>query len=363
MARVGAGQAMQLEHLGHDLDLDITIVVVRGSITSMAKRGRPSLNLTPEERIQRRRLQLVASQRKRRAHKRLALQLNKSNVRPEPETEPGALPPRPDEAQLCQYYDAVFLGQDETATLSSGINALTANSKATTRTTRSTTRTTTKTLTRTVANVTLRKSSPDLQAPLAASHHRGSAPLDTTSDTSVVNAPLAAAVGPHSRASLSQTTTPRIAAYAALIRPEGPTSSSIRADDTPAESGRSSTNQAVFNSDHVAYSNVLYSLVPHGFDLDSDDLLGHSATSSNRKPTVKESDNVFLPGRFSTAVNEWIPTNSNEPPYSHRFIKPYHRRPSYPPSQDSGPASSSVEAADLSAPWAGAKQAIPMGFC
>src|SRR5690242_13781296 len=113
----------------------------------MAKRGRPSLNLTPEERIQRRRLQLVASQRKRRAHKRLALQLSTSE--PQPDTEPGVLPPRPDEAELCRYYEAVFL--DEAVTLSSGSDAITAETKATATTMAPTaTRATTKTSTRAV---------------------------------------------------------------------------------------------------------------------------------------------------------------------------------------------------------------------
>ncbi|KAK1239318.1 hypothetical protein MKX07_008806 [Trichoderma sp. CBMAI-0711] len=104
-----------------DIDLDLAITtIVHGIVASMAKRGRPSLNLTPEERIQRRRLQLVASQRKRRAHKRLALQLSKAQPepKPKPDTEPNSLPSRPDEAGLCRYYDAVFLGQDDAVTLS-----------------------------------------------------------------------------------------------------------------------------------------------------------------------------------------------------------------------------------------------------
>ncbi|TFA98428.1 hypothetical protein CCMA1212_009805, partial [Trichoderma ghanense] len=347
---------------GNDLDLGITIVT-HGIVAIMAKRGRPSLNLTPEERIQRRRLQLVASQRKRRAHKRLALQLAKAG--PKPDTEPKALPPRPDEAQLCQHYDAVFLGQDEAVAPSGGI---TAKAKATARTAaRTATRTTTKASTRVVTNVTRNMSSPDLQTPLTACHPCGSAPLNAMSDTSMASAPLAAAVGPHSRASLLQTIKPRIDAHAPSSRLEGP---SIWANHTFAESGKSSTSHGVFASEQMAYGtmpqlvgSVPASLVPHRSELDNDShLLGFAATRSNRTLTAKERDNVFSPGRFSTAESEWMPTNSNEAPYSHRHVKPYHRRPPSPASPDSGPASLSVEAADLATPWAGAKQAIPMGF-
>ncbi|KAH0496141.1 hypothetical protein TgHK011_003520 [Trichoderma gracile] len=178
---------------------DLT-TIVRGIVASMAKRGRPSLNLTPEERIQRRRLQLVASQRKRRAHKRLALQLSKAEPEPKPDTEPSSLPQRPDEAELCRYYDAVFLGQDEAVPLSSGSDAIAAETKSTARTTaRTTTGNTTKTSTRIVINATRSMSSPDHQAPLMACHPCGSAPPDATSETSMASAPLAAVVGPHSR--------------------------------------------------------------------------------------------------------------------------------------------------------------------
>ncbi|KAL6864568.1 hypothetical protein J3F83DRAFT_142148 [Trichoderma novae-zelandiae] len=335
----------------------------------MVKRGRPSLNLTPEERIQRRRLQLVASQRKRRAHKRLALELSKSSPGSEPNAQPVALPPRPDKAELCQFYDALFLGQDGAVTLSSGGDAVTGKTKATTGTaTRTTTGTTAKTSTRTVTNATRRMPSPNPQAPLAVCHECGSAPLDANSDTGMANAPLAAAVGPHSRASLLQTSKLRTDAYAPLSRLEDPNESLSWVDYTSAQSGKSSTSQVLSALEHVAYSNMplldsgLDSLGPHGFDLDSSHLLGQPATGSNRKLVVKESDNVFLPGRFSRTASEWMPTNSNETPYSHRHIKPYHRRPPSPSWQDSGPAMLSVEAADLSAPWAGTKQAIPMGF-
>ncbi|KAH0496142.1 hypothetical protein TgHK011_003521 [Trichoderma gracile] len=107
---------------------------------------------------------------------------------------------------------------------------------------------------------------------------------------------------------------------------------------------------------------VLDSSAQHGSDLNSSHLLGHPATRSNRLLIAKDPDNVFSPGRFSTIESEWMPTNSNETPASHRHVKPYHRRLPSAPSPDSGPASLSVEAADLAAPWAGAKQAIPMGF-
>ncbi|OTA07003.1 hypothetical protein A9Z42_0078100 [Trichoderma parareesei] len=339
----------------------------------MAKRGRPSLNLTPEERIQRRRLQLVASQRKRRAHKRLALQLSKAQPepKPKPDTEPNSLPPRPDEAGLCRYYDAVFLGQDDAVTLSSsGSDAIAAETASTAKTTtaRRTTRNTTKTSTRIVANVTRIMSSPGLQAPLTARHPCGSAPPDAISETSMASAPLAAVVGPHSRASLLQTIKPRIDTHAPSSRLEGP---SVWADYTFAESGKSGISPAVFASEHMAYStnstmpllgSVLDSSVQHALDLDSSHSLSQPATRSNRLLIAKDSDNVFSPGRFSTIESEWIPTDSHETPYSHRHIKPYHRRPPSPPSPDSGPVLLSVEAADLAAPWAAAKQAIPMGF-
>ncbi|KAH6608237.1 hypothetical protein Trco_004550 [Trichoderma cornu-damae] len=66
----------------------------------MVKRGRPSLNLTPEERLQRRRRQLVASQRKRRAHKRLS-----QPSKPSPTASPEKQVP----AALWDFSDAVFL--------------------------------------------------------------------------------------------------------------------------------------------------------------------------------------------------------------------------------------------------------------
>lgn len=75
----------------------------------MVKRGRPSLNLSPEERLQRRRLQLVASQRKRRAQKRLA-QPSK------PATSESQLPVTPTAAALCQFYDAMFAEDAEPQT-------------------------------------------------------------------------------------------------------------------------------------------------------------------------------------------------------------------------------------------------------
>jgi hypothetical protein len=211
--------------------------------------------------------------------------------------------------------------------------------------------------------VTRNTSSPDLQAPLTACHPCGSAPPDAISETSLASAPLAAVVGPHSRASLLQTIKPRIDTHAPSSRLEGP---SVWADFTVAESGKSGISPAVFASEHMAYtttsstmpllSSVLDSSVQHAFDLDSSHLLGQPATRSNRLLIAKGSDNVFSPGRFSTIESEWIPTDAHETPYSHRHIKPYHRRPPSPSLPDSGPALLSVEAADFAAPWAGAKQ-------
>ncbi|KAL7810726.1 hypothetical protein V8C44DRAFT_358617 [Trichoderma aethiopicum] len=313
----------------------------------MAKRGRPSLNLTPEERIQRRRLQLVASQRKRRAHKRLALQPPQAEPKPKPDPAPNSFPQRPDEAELCRYYDAVFLGQDEPVALSSGSNAIAPTTKATAKAaTRPTTRSTTKTSTQIATNGTW-----DMSC--------GSAPLDAISETSLASAPLAAVVGPHSRASLLQTTKPRIDTHAPSFRLEAP---AVWADYTFVESGKSVISPAVFASEHMAHNampllgSVLDLSIQHGADVDDSHLLGHPATHPNRILIAKDRDNVFSPGRFSTTESEWMPTNSNETPYSHRHIKPYHRRPPSLALPDSGPASSSVEAADLAAPWAGAKQ-------
>lgn len=128
----------------------------------MGRRGRPSLNITPEERLQRRRSQLVASQRKRRAHKRLLSQPSTSSEQPCAATSellpavPTALP----------VYDAMMPGHRTGVAVSrpQGVEA---------------------TVTNTSANET---SSPNARSPPPAVCHRcGSAPLDAAAIPAAVS--------------------------------------------------------------------------------------------------------------------------------------------------------------------------------
>ncbi|KAL7794231.1 hypothetical protein V8C37DRAFT_72658 [Trichoderma ceciliae] len=171
----------------------------------MVKRGRPSLNITPEERLQRRRLQLVASQRKRRAHKRLS-QLSKpsrtssSVVTPESHSLP-AMP-----TMVCQFYDAMFPGQSTEAAVPQQHGIAAAR----------------------------KMPSPDPQATLAVCHHCGSAPLDM--------ATLTAAISSSSPASLLWTAQVGTDTYALSSRLASPMRPSTWADYTFAnEPGKADT--------------------------------------------------------------------------------------------------------------------------
>ncbi|KAL7956928.1 hypothetical protein V8C34DRAFT_315241 [Trichoderma compactum] len=297
----------------------------------MVKRGRPSLNLTPEERVQRRRLQLVASQRKRRAHKRLAQQPKSKRA-----TEsPDSLPVRPDEEALCQFYDAMFSDGDAT-------NAGAARKMP---------------------------SSSDPHLPPAVCHNCGSAPLDMAALTAVVSA--------DSPASLMRTSILRTDTYASSSRLAGPTPSSSAWDECEYPSAtvpdKPGIHQGLFTGGHLAQAyggiplldSILDSLEPLGMGPDGSSLLGGLTPTSNPEgisapAPAKEKENVFLLGRFSTAHNEWMPTDGHEPSYGVEEVLASRRPPSPSPEEDD-PALSG-DGADLLPPWAGAKQAIFMGL-
>ncbi|KAL6693301.1 hypothetical protein J3F84DRAFT_350706 [Trichoderma pleuroticola] len=295
----------------------------------MVKRGRPSLNLTPEERVQRRRLQLVASQRKRRAHKRLAQQ-------PKPSTEsPASLPVRPEEA-LCQFYDAMFADGDATN-----------------------------------ASAARKMPSSDPHLPPTVCHNCGSAPLDTAALTAVVSA--------HSPASLMRTSLLRTDTHASSSRLAGPTPSSSTWGEYEYPSAtapdKPGINQHFFADGHLAQAyggipllgSILDSLEPLGMGLEGNSVLGGPTPTSNPEAIsapapAKETENVFLLGRFSTAHNQWMPTRECEPSYGVEKVLASRRRPPSPsPEQDDDPTLS-IDGADPLPPWAGAKQAIFMGL-
>ncbi|KAL7907023.1 hypothetical protein GGI35DRAFT_487448 [Trichoderma velutinum] len=294
----------------------------------MVKRGRPSLNLTPEERVQRRRLQLVASQRKRRAHKRLAQQ-------PKPATEsPDSLPVRPEEEALCQFYDAMFSDGDAT-------NASAARK--------------------------MPSSGPHPHPPLTVCHNCGSAPLDMAALTAVVST--------HSPASLMRTSILRTDTYASSSRLAGPTPSSSTWDEYPSttEPDKQGIDQNFFTDEHLAqaYSgmplldSILDSLEPLGMGLDGHSSLGGLTPTSNpggisAPAPAKETENVFLPGRFSTAQNEWLPSSGHhETSYGVEKAIASRRPPSLSPEKD-GPTLSG-DGADPLPSWAG-KRTIYMGL-
>ncbi|KAL7931736.1 hypothetical protein V8C35DRAFT_329388 [Trichoderma chlorosporum] len=302
----------------------------------MVKRGRPSLNLTPEERIQRRRLQLVASQRKRRAHKRLAQQ-------PKASTESPDSPARPDEEALCRFYDAMFRDGDAT-------------------------------------DAARNMSSSDPQAPLSVCHNCGSAPLDMAALTAVVSA--------HSPASLMRASHLRTATHAPSSRLAGPRPSSTwdeylcAIEIEPDKSGIDHDYDHDHDHDHDSFTqgrlahaysdmplldSIVDLLVPPGISLDACSLLGDLAPTSHpdkaSAPTpAKQTDNVFLLGRFSTANNEWMPTNGNEPSYAYEKAIASRRPPSPSSSPDETGSTLSDDFVHHLAPWAGAKQAIFMGL-
>ncbi|KAK4077000.1 uncharacterized protein Triagg1_3967 [Trichoderma aggressivum f. europaeum] len=313
----------------------------------MVKRGRPSLNLTPEERVQRRRLQLVASQRKRRAHKRLAQQPN-SKSKSKPATEsPDLLPVRPDQEALCQFYDAMF--SDGDATNASAARKMPSSSSSDPQ----------------PHPFAQPHPHPHPHTPPAVCHNCGSAPLDTIALTAVVSA--------HSPASLMRTSHLRTDTYASSSRLAGPTPSSSAWDEHEYPSAtapdKPGIDQHFFTDEHLAQAyggiplldSILGSLEPLGMGLDGSSLLGGLTPTSNSEAIsapapAKETENVFLLGRFSTAHNEWMPTGVHEPSYGVEKVLASRRPPSPSPEQDDPNPTLSGDGADLLPPWAGAKQ-------
>ncbi|KAJ4857794.1 hypothetical protein T069G_08691 [Trichoderma breve] len=93
--------------------------------------------------------------------------------------------------------------------------------------------------------------------------------------------------------------------------------------------------------------------------LDGNSLLGGLTPTSNPETIsapapAKETENVFLLGRFSTVHNEWMPTNGNETSYAVEKAIASRRPPSPSPEEDDPTLSG--DGVDLLPPWAGAKQ-------
>lgn len=253
----------------------------------MGRRGRPSLNITPEERLQRRRSQLVASQRKRRAHKRLLSQPSTSAGDPAATSErlapaiPTVLHPVHD-AMMLRHRAGVAVSQHQ------GVDATTAIANA---------------------NTTL---SPSARSPPPAICHRcGSAPLDM--------AAIPAAVSPTSPASLlwtRQLGTDTYALSSRLASPMPP--SSIWADDRHAnEPDDAGTDKNSFT--YIASHTSLFGRGDDSFDCLGNSLLSEELeTTSNwlKRPTnalATGIDNVFFPGRATfTADSLWMPSSRQE---------------------------------------------------
>ncbi|KAK1238097.1 hypothetical protein MKX08_002676 [Trichoderma sp. CBMAI-0020] len=297
----------------------------------MGRRGRPSLNITPEERLQRRRSQLVASQRKRRAHKRLLSQPSTASEQACAATSETLLPAAP---TVLSVYDAMMPGHHAGVAVSrpQGVEA---------------------TVTNTIANET----SPNARSPPPAVCHRcGSAPRDT--------AATPAAVSPTSPASLLRTRqlgTDTHALSSRLASPMPP--SSIWADTNANEPDDAGTNKASFT--YIASHASLYD---RGFD--SSDCVGSHTLLSEELETsaawlkhpahalATGIDNVFFPGRATfTADSLWMPSSS-----------PSDEGPMLTGATLCGPILEacspmlSDDGIEFWTPWTGAKQAIPMGF-
>ncbi|KAM0513904.1 hypothetical protein ACHAPE_007259 [Trichoderma viride] len=293
----------------------------------MGRRGRPSLNITPEERLQRRRSQLVASQRKRRAHKRLLSQPSTSTA-----TSERLLPAVPTASPV---YDAMMPGHRAGVSVSrpQGVEATVTNSTAN------------------------EAASPNAQSPPAICHHCGSAPLDT--------AAIPAAVSPTSPASLLRTRqlgTDTHALSSRLASPMPP--SSIWAEYTNANEPDAGTDKASFT--YIASHASLYD---RGFD--SSDCVGSNTLLSEELETsaawlkrpahafATGIDNVFFPGRATfTADSLWMPSPSlledDGPMLTGATLCGPILEACSPMLSDDG--------IEFWTPWTGAKQAIPMGF-
>ncbi|KAL6901200.1 hypothetical protein GGI43DRAFT_370697 [Trichoderma evansii] len=249
----------------------------------MGRRGRPSLNITPEERLQRRRSQLVASQRKRRAHKRLLSQPAASTATSERLVPAGPTAPHP-------VYDAMIPGHRAGVAVSQqqGGDATVSN-------------------TNTNTNSTL---SPSARSPPPAiCHHCGSAPLDM--------AAIPAAVSSASPASLLWTRQLGTDTYALSSRLASLMPSSIWADITHAnepDDAGTDKNPSTYIASHTSL---------FGRGIDSFDCLGNSLLSEAELETSSSwlkrpahglatgIDNVFFPGRATfTADSLWMPSYS-----------------------------------------------------
>lgn len=104
---------------------------------------------------------------------------------------------------------------------------------------------------------------------------------------------------------------------------------------------------------------ILDSLEPLGMGLDGNSLLGGLTPTSNAEgisapAPAKETENVFLLGRFSTVNNEWMPTNGNETSSAVEKAIASRRPPSPSPEEDDPTLSG--DSVDPLPPWAGAKQ-------
>ncbi|KAL7895599.1 hypothetical protein HDV64DRAFT_271105 [Trichoderma sp. TUCIM 5745] len=249
----------------------------------MGRRGRPSLNITPEERLQRRRSQLVASQRKRRAHKRLLSQPSTSTEQPCAATSERLLPAVPTASPVS---DAMMPGHRAGVAVS-----LPQGDEAT------------------VTNTSANETRPNARSPPPAICHRcGSAPLDT--------AAIPAAVSPTSPASLLRTRqlgTDTHSLSSRLASPMPPSS-------TWAEHN---ANEPDAGTDKVSFTYIANhaSLYDRGFD--SSDCVGSNTLLSEELETsaawlkrpahtfTTGIDNVFFPGRATfTADSLWMPSPS-----------------------------------------------------
>ncbi|RFU80419.1 hypothetical protein TARUN_1808 [Trichoderma arundinaceum] len=297
----------------------------------MVKRGRPSLNLTPEERLQRRRSQLVASQRKRRAHKRLSQPSKPSSAATSGGQRPNV--PVPNEA-LCQYYDAMFLGQDAEIAVSQHRGVAAAS----------------------------KTPSPDChQSSLTVCHRYGSAPLDM--------ATLTAAMSSSSPASLLWTAQLGTDAYALSSRLASPLRSSAGVDYTSANGpDNPGTDEDIFTEEHLMQTRS--SMPPFALGVDSFDALDIdldggallsevdtrvSQQKCDAQATVATRiDNVFLPGLSGCANPEsfWMP--SSPPRTVSTLTGPMLSGPALCDESDDG-------VVDLLASWAGAKQVSLVG--
>ncbi|KAM0263779.1 hypothetical protein ACHAQJ_001097 [Trichoderma viride] len=248
----------------------------------MVRRGRPLLNLTPEERLQRRRSQLVASQRKRRAHKRLS-QPSKASAAATPENQLPVMPP-----SLHPVYDAMIVGHSTEVAVSQHHGVAATN----------------------------KISSLGPQSPLPVCHRCGSAPFDMVSLTEAMSA--------SSAASLWWTFQFGTDTHMLSSRLASPMRSSIWADSTSAnEPDDAGIDQESFTFTkepitEEASSNMQMPL--RNFGINPFEHLGDAEpeTSSIRQKCdtstfITVTDNIFFPGLSDSYENSfWMPTSPPE---------------------------------------------------